>query len=80
MPLLLLRNDMSCGQYYKAPMIVIYNSRVVPDLKLPHITTRVINYNRKLFIRLATGNSNGMVCWKSDENYLENGGNKVILI
>ena len=28
-----------CGQSYKAPMIVIYDSRVVPDLKLPHITT-----------------------------------------
>ena len=29
----------SCGQSYKAPTIVIYDSRVVPDLKLPHITT-----------------------------------------
>ena len=29
----------SSGQSYKAPMIVIYDSRVVPDLKLPHITT-----------------------------------------
>ena len=29
----------SSGQSYKAPMIVIYNSRVVHDLKLPHITT-----------------------------------------
>ena len=27
------------GQSYKASMIVIYNSRVVPDLKIPHITT-----------------------------------------
>ena len=27
------------GQSYKAPTIVIYDSRVVPDLKLPHITT-----------------------------------------
>ena len=27
-----------CGQYYKASMIVIYDSRVVPDLKIPHIT------------------------------------------
>ena len=27
------------GQSYKAPMIVNYDSRVVPDLKLPHITT-----------------------------------------
>ena len=29
----------TCGQSYKAPTIVIYDSRVVPDLKLPHITT-----------------------------------------
>ena len=29
----------SCGQSYKALMIIIYDSRVVPDLKLPHITT-----------------------------------------
>ena len=27
------------GQSYKASTIVIYNSRVVPDLKIPHITT-----------------------------------------
>ena len=27
------------GQSYKAPMIVIYDSRVIPDLKLPHIMT-----------------------------------------
>ena len=27
------------GQSYKAPTIVIYDSRVVPDLKLPHIMT-----------------------------------------
>ena len=26
-------------QSYKGPTIVIYDSRVVPDLKLPHITT-----------------------------------------
>ena len=29
----------SCGQSYKASTIVIYASRVVPDLKIPHITT-----------------------------------------
>ena len=29
----------TCGQSYKASTIVIYNSRVVPDLKIPHITT-----------------------------------------
>ena len=28
-----------CGQSYKSFMIVNYNSRVVPDLKIPHITT-----------------------------------------
>ena len=27
------------GQSYKASTIVIYYSRVVPDLKIPHITT-----------------------------------------
>ena len=30
---------LTSGQSYKAPMIVIYNSKVVPDIKLPHITT-----------------------------------------
>ena len=30
---------LTCGQSYKAPTIVIYDSRGVPDLKLPHITT-----------------------------------------
>ena len=29
----------TCGQSYKASTIVIYASRVVPDLKIPHITT-----------------------------------------
>ena len=27
------------GQSYKAPTIINYDSRVVPDLKIPHITT-----------------------------------------
>ena len=27
------------GQSYKASTIVIYDSRVVPELKIPHITT-----------------------------------------
>ena len=27
------------GQSYKVSKIVIYDSRVVPDLKIPHITT-----------------------------------------
>ena len=31
-------NDTS-GQSFKASTIVIYDSRVVPDLKIPHITT-----------------------------------------
>ena len=29
--------DHFCGQSYKASTIVIYDSRVVPDLKIPHI-------------------------------------------
>ena len=29
----------TCGQSYKASTIVIYDSRVVPDLKISHITT-----------------------------------------
>ena len=28
-----------CGQSYKHFTIINYDSRVVPDLKLPHITT-----------------------------------------
>ena len=35
-------------------MIVIYNSRVVPDLKKPYYDSRVIIYDRKMFIRLVT--------------------------
>ena len=31
--------DPTSGQSYKASMIVIYDSRVIPDLKIPHITT-----------------------------------------
>ena len=36
-------------------MIVNYDSRVVPDLKIPHITTdsRVVIYDHRGFIRLA---------------------------
>ena len=29
----------SSGQSYKASTIIIYDSRVVPDLKIPHVTT-----------------------------------------
>ena len=31
--------DFLCAQSHKAPTIIIYDSRVVHDLKLPHITT-----------------------------------------
>ena len=31
--------QITSGQSYKASMIVIYDSRVVPDWKIPHITT-----------------------------------------
>ena len=30
---------LNSGQSYKASKIVIYDSKVVPDLKIPHITT-----------------------------------------
>ena len=33
------KHRLTCGQSYKASTIVIYDSRVVPDLKIPHITT-----------------------------------------
>ena len=33
------KNRIFSGQSFKAPTIVIYDSRVVPDLKLPHIMT-----------------------------------------
>ena len=36
--LCLEKDHLICGQSYKASMIVIYASRVVPDLKIPHIT------------------------------------------
>ena len=42
-------------QSYKASTIIIYDSRVVPDLKIPHIIDpRVVIYKPKMFIRLAT--------------------------
>ena len=34
----LLQRELTSGSY-KASMIVIYDSSVVPDLKIPHITT-----------------------------------------
>ena len=46
------------GQSYKDSTILIYDSRVVPDLKIPpYYDSRIVNYERKLFIRLATGES-----------------------
>ena len=33
------KHNLISGQSYKASTIVIYDSRVVPDLKIPHITT-----------------------------------------
>ena len=44
---------MTSGQSYKHFTLVNYDSRVVPDLKILHITTVI--YERKMFIRLATG-------------------------
>ena len=34
-----IRHLQISGQSYKASMIVIYDSRVVPDWKIPHIKT-----------------------------------------
>ena len=42
------------SQTYKSSMIVIYDSRVVPDLNTPYYDSRLVNYERKMFIRLAT--------------------------
>ena len=36
---MLRRNKALCDQSYKASTIVIYDSSVVPDMKIPHITT-----------------------------------------
>ena len=47
----------SCVQSYKASTIVIYHSRVGPNLT-PYYDSRLVNYERKLFIRLATVLSN----------------------
>ena len=32
-------SNVTCGESYKGSTIVNYDSRVVPDLKIPHITT-----------------------------------------
>ena len=45
------------GLSYKASTIVNYDSRVVPDLIIPHITnydSRVVIFDRRAFIRLTT--------------------------
>ena len=47
---MLYKISTTCGQSYKASTIVIYDTRVVPDLKI--LNSRVVNYERKLFIRL----------------------------
>ena len=36
---LILQQEVTSGQSYKASTIVIYDSTVVPDLKITHITT-----------------------------------------
>ena len=44
------------GQSYKASTIINYDSRVVPDWKIPpYYDPRVVIYERKMFIILATG-------------------------
>ena len=48
--------------------IVIYNSRVVLTGKLPYLYSRLVIYDRKMFISLATGCMN--TC-KVDSIYLE---------
>ena len=34
-----LEQEVTIGKSYKTSTILIYDSRVVPDLKIPHITT-----------------------------------------
>ena len=34
-----ISNPVNSGQSYKASTIVMYDSRVIPDLKIPHVTT-----------------------------------------
>ena len=45
---------LACGQSYKASTLVHYDSRVISISNLLEITTRVVIYERKMFIRLAT--------------------------
>ena len=51
------KNRPICDQSYQACTIVNYDSRVVPDSKIPYIMTRVVIYHLKGFIRLATGHT-----------------------
>ena len=47
--------SVTSGQSYKASTLVIYDPRVEPDLKIPpYYNSRLVNYECKLFIRLAT--------------------------
>ena len=47
--------NVNSGQSYKQFMLVNYNSRVVPDWKIPPFYDPiVVIYERKMFIRLAT--------------------------
>ena len=44
-----------CGKFYRHPMIVIYDSRIVLTRNCPNYDSRDINYYCREFIRLATG-------------------------
>ena len=69
----------SCGQSYKGSTIVNYDSRVVSDLKIPHITTLEPKiYNCRAFIRLAPAGMpiflfgsplNGLFCGQSYKHF-----------
>ena len=45
----------TCGQTDKGSMSVNYDSRVIPDFKMPHYNSRAVIYSRRAFIRLTTG-------------------------
>ena len=44
-----------CGQYYKYFTLVIYDSRVAVTRNYLQYASRVVNYQRKVFIRLTNG-------------------------
>ena len=55
-------NLLTSGQSYKHFTLINYDSRVVPDWKIPQLyDPRVIIYERKMFIRLATGLTNNSI-------------------